>query len=172
MGKGASIIEGFKIARGDILSFIDADGSTRPLELHKLINQLDTYDCVIASRWLPASNVIVKQSMSRRIASRGFNYLVRFMFGLHFTDTQCGAKVFKKHIIDEIIDSIKVTDFAFDVELLIQLRKRNRRVQEVPTIWVGKNESTINLFKVVPKIFISLLSIRLVNSPFRLLFRK
>ena len=42
------------------------------------------YDGVIASRYVETSVVSVKQSFLRRIVSRGFNILVRFLFGLPF----------------------------------------------------------------------------------------
>lgn len=77
LGKGKAISEGFKIANGGIIVLIDADGATPPQELSKLILELRDNDGAIGSRWLPESNIVTKQSWARRIASRGFNLLVR-----------------------------------------------------------------------------------------------
>jgi len=96
LGKGGAIREGLKIANGDIILLVDADGATAPKELDKLIVELSDNDGAIGSRWLPESNILRKQSLARRAASRGFNLLVRILFGLPFADTQCGAKALKK----------------------------------------------------------------------------
>ena len=165
-GKGRAVIEGFKNARGDVISIVDVDGSTSPEELHKLIKELGDDDGVIASRWLPGSRVIVKQTLARRIASRGFNLLVRLMFGLPFADTQCGAKAFKKRAIDEVVPSLKTSDFAFDIELLYRLSKNGCKVREIPTVWGEKGESTLNLKKVIPAMFLTVMILRMSLSPF------
>ena len=70
LGKGGGIIKGFKLAQGDLISFTDADGSTSPEQLYKLILSLKETDVVIGSRWLDNSEIIEKESLPRRIASR------------------------------------------------------------------------------------------------------
>lgn len=170
LGKGAAIISGFKVARGDMLAFVDADESTSPEEMYKLISRLKDYDGVIASRWLPESKVVVKQSVVRRIASRGFNLLVRIMFGLKYKDTQCGAKVFRKPIIDKIIDELRTTDFVFDVELLFRLGQHGYKLKEVSTTWTDSETSTVSLLKAVPCVSWSLLTLRVSNSFLRRIY--
>jgi glycosyltransferase involved in cell wall biosynthesis len=71
IGKGGAVIEGFKLAQGDILSFVDADGATGPAELFKLVQALGEHQAVIGSRWMPGSKVLVKQGFARRIPSAG-----------------------------------------------------------------------------------------------------
>lgn len=171
-GKGRALLQGFRIARGDTLAFVDADGSAGPEELHRLIEELGEDDGVIGSRWLPGSNVPVKQPLARRIASRGFNLLVRLLFGLPFKDTQCGAKVFRKRAIDRVLPELQVTDFAFDVELLYRLKKTGHRVKEVPITWEDKEGSTLNLRRAVPTIFLAMVRLRLLDSPFRWVAKK
>jgi glycosyltransferase involved in cell wall biosynthesis len=164
LGKGIAIVTGFKMARGDILAFVDADESTSPEEMYRIINKLKNCDGVIASRWLPGSRVVVKQPLVRRIASRGFNLLVRLLFGLKFKDTQCGAKVFKKSAIDKIIGELKTTGFVFDVELLHKLKKHGFVVREVQTTWVDRDTSTVHLIRALPNVLWSLLSLRVSKA--------
>ena len=102
LGKGMGLLRAIDHTKGDILVFTDADDATSPSEIFRLINSLDGCDCVIGSRWINGSVIIVKQPIQRRIASRGFNFLVRTMFGLPFKDTQCGAKVLRKEAIKNI----------------------------------------------------------------------
>lgn len=172
IGKGGAVIEGFKLGKGDILSFVDADGATGPAELLKLVQALGEHQAVIGSRWMPGSQVLVKQGFARRAASRGFNMLVRLLFGLHFKDTQCGAKVFTKQALDEVLSELETAKFAFDVELLYKLRKRGYSIEEVPIVWENRPQSTLNLQWVIPEMFFAMLKVRLLDSPLRWVFKK
>jgi len=172
LGKGGAVIEGFRATRGEVLAFVDADGATGPHELHRLINELGDDDGVVGSRWLPGSNVVVKQTLTRRLASRGFNLLVRVLFGLPFKDTQCGAKVFRKPAIDDVLPELHTTDFAFDVELLHRLNRKGYRVREVPTTWEDQDGSTLRVRRAVPRMFLSVIRLRILDSRFRWFARK
>lgn len=159
LGKGGAIIEGFKVARGEILAFADADGSTPPEEILKTAEYAKKYGAAIGSRWLKESKILVKQPLSRRIASRAFNILVRLILGLKFKDTQCGCKAFKSEVIKDIIDIIKIKNYAFDVELLYLLKKKGVNIVEVPIMWMDKKGSKLKL-KDIFGMFVSLLKIR------------
>src|SRR3989344_689235 len=64
-GKGIALIEGFKLAKKDIIGFTDADNSTNPKEFYKLVQNIDSHDCAIASRWMKDSVVNIKQPLPR-----------------------------------------------------------------------------------------------------------
>lgn len=166
IGKGGALIEGFKIAKGDILAFVDADGATGPGELHKLVDELEESDGVIGSRWVLGSKILVKQPLSRRVASRGFNLLVRLFFRLPFKDTQCGAKVFRKDAIDDVLPDLYITNFAFDIELLHRLNKKGYRVREVPIVWQDMEGSSLKVRRAVPTMFLAIVRLRILDSPF------
>lgn len=162
-GKGRAVKEGFRIAQGDTVSFADADGATSPRELDKLVKQLGDNDGVIGSRWLPESNILKSQGLARKIASRGFNMLVRVMFGLPFKDTQCGAKVFKKKALDDVQNELKTSGFIFDVELIYKLRQRGYKIEEIAITWENRQLSTLNLFATIPTMLLALVWLRLSN---------
>ena len=166
LGKGGAIIEGIREAQGMYIAFTDADGSTPPEELEKLIVIADGWDGVIGSRWLDKSLVLKRQSLTRRLASRGFNVLVRLLFGLHYNDTQCGAKVFNNFAILDVVEELGLMNFAFDVDLLFRLNRKGYRVREVPIAWSHDDDSCLKLKKVVPAMFFSLMGLRLSISCF------
>ena len=162
-GKGHALKCGFKAASGNIISFTDADGATSPEELDRLMQMIDGRDGIIASRWLRDSVLLRQQGLGRRIASRGLNTLVRLMFKLPFSDTQCGAKVFKKTALDAVIADVKNGDFTFDIELLHKMGKKGFRVVECGITWQDKAKSKLNIPLVVPQMLINLIRLR-VNS--------
>lgn len=165
LGKGGGIIEGFKVAEGDLISFTDADGATSPEELDRLIESIGDWDGSIGSRWMDGSIILKDESFGRRIASRGFNLLVKLLFDLNYNDTQCGAKVFRKHAIEDIAGEIGLTNFAFDVDLLYELTRKGYRLKEIPINWKHNDDSSVNLVRVVPIMFISLIGLRMKTTP-------
>lgn len=167
LGKGGSVRLGFQVATADVIAFADADGATSPAELRRLVAHLGEADGVVASRWSRGSRMVVGQSPLRRLLSRGFNAIVRLLFGLPFADTQCGAKVFRRAAIEEIVEEVEIADFAFDVDVLFQLQRRGRVVREVPITWSHRDGSTVNVIFAAPRMLASIVRLRLHHSPLR-----
>lgn len=171
IGKGGAIVEGFKKAKGDLIGFVDADMATPPNSFYDLAKDVENYDGVIASRWIEGSKINIKQPLLKRIGSRGFNVLVRLLFNLKFKDTQCGAKLFKKHVIKNILNDLKITKWAFDINLLYAAKRKNYKIKEIPTEWNAVKASHFNLFKAIPEMFLGLLRLRLLYSRFKFIVK-
>lgn len=169
IGKGGALVEGFKRAKGDFVGYVDADDATRAPSYHELMKHLGDADGIIASRWMKGAIVEPRQPFSRRFASRAFNLLVQFFFGLHFHDTQCGCKYFRRKAIQTILPSLGMTRWAFDVDVLYHLKRYGFRVKEIPTIWRDRIGSGIRVPKVSLEMFLALVRLRLLYSPFRFL---
>ena len=172
IGKGGALIEGLKHRKGfDLVGYVDADGATPPHAFLDLVRRLNGYDCVIGSRWLPDSKVIIPQTPMRRFFSRAFHLLVEILFCLGIKDTQCGAKVIRTEAIDRIFPALTITDMAFDINLLYSLRKAGYRILEVPTEWEDKLGSKVKFGRASFAWLCSLLRLRLIYSRFRPLLR-
>jgi len=165
-GKGFAIKEGYKYALkydSDLIGFADADLATKPEDFYELIKNIMNYEGVIASRWLPKSRV--KRTFLKRITSFGFNFLVRSLFLLPYKDTQCGAKVFKRGVIEKITPELGVTEWAFDVDLLYLAKRNKFRIREYPTVWNDKGGSKIgNIPKTALQMFLGIFRLRLMYS--------
>src|SRR3989344_4852650 len=167
VGKGKAIKEGFNIAQGSLIGFVDADNSTKPKDFEDLIKNIKGYDCIIASRYMKGSIVKPKQKIMRIIGSRAFNFLVRIMLNLEICDTQCGAKLYKKNAIKNITPKLDVTRWAFDVDLLLKLKNQGYNIKEFPTTWEDKAGSKFSLNKAILEMFLALTRLRLINSKFK-----
>ncbi|MEM3405627.1 MAG: glycosyltransferase [Candidatus Pacearchaeota archaeon] len=174
-GKGFAIIEGFKEALKDkknfFIGFVDADASTSAEEYYKLLKNINDYDGIIASRYVKGSIVKPKQSIQRIIVSRIFNFLVRFLFLLPYKDTQCGAKIFKRKVIEKILPQIGITEWAFDVDLLYKIQKSGFKIKEHFTIWADKKYSKINLKKASLQMFFAIIQLRILNSKAKIFYK-
>jgi glycosyltransferase involved in cell wall biosynthesis len=171
-GKGAALLKGFELACGDrnaeIVGFVDADPSITGSEIVRLIERLRESDAdgVIASRYVKGSKLIGRQRPARYFASRGYNLLVRLLFGFKYHDTQCGAKFFKKRALCSILRTLALTDMSFDLDLLYEMRQRGFRVEEVPITyrWINQG-SSLRLNKQVPQMFMVAIGYRIIKSP-------
>jgi len=171
-GKGFAIIEGFKhaLSRGfELIGFVDADMATSPESFYDLVKKIKGYEGAIASRGLRESSV--KTSFARKLTNRGFNFVVRIFLFLPFKDTQCGAKLFKKEALSEIINDLGITAWAFDIDLLYRLIKKGFRIKEIPTIWEDKAGSKLDLVVIPFKMFSSIVRLRILNSPLKFIIR-
>jgi glycosyltransferase involved in cell wall biosynthesis len=144
IGKGGAVRVGLSSGEESITGFVDADGSTPAPEFKRLfeICRAGDHDAVIGSRWKTGARVEPPQPLERRIASRSFNTMVRLLFGLGLSDTQCGAKLFKRSALGEILRALEVADFSFDIEVLWRLKRAGFRILEVPTVWSDHREGT------------------------------
>jgi glycosyltransferase involved in cell wall biosynthesis len=147
LGKGGVIMETFRSIDSDLLAFVDADCATPPSELLRLVDAVvdDGLDGAIASRWHPSSIVPQQRerALGRRLASAGFARGVRRVFDLPYRDTQCGAKVFRRDAMDQVVPLLSSRDFLFDVDLLLTAQSLGLRMREVPTIWLDQKDSRL-----------------------------
>lgn len=150
-GKGLAIIVGFKDAlahSSDYIGFVDADMATEPRYFYELYKVMNGYDGVIASRYMPTSQVYPPRPWIKQWGRKlVYNPLVWLLFGLSYADVQCGAKLFKRFVIQSIIDELHEGQWAFDVELLYKVKKHGFTVIEIPTVWFDKEGSKLQVFK-------------------------
>jgi len=168
VGKGGAVRAGFLAARAPVVGYVDADGATSGAEMRRIFEMVGPgVDGVIASRWSFGAQIAVAQPLLRRVAGRCFNAIVRLLFGLPYTDTQCGAKVFSSEAIGEIAPRLEVSNFAFDIDVLYALRRAGRKVIEVPTVWNDVGGSKLRIADASRSMLQAILRLRIRHSIFR-----
>jgi glycosyltransferase involved in cell wall biosynthesis len=174
-GKGFAIMHGFKDALkrdNKLIGFVDADMSTPPEAFYDLVKNIGRYDGIIGDRWHKKSIITPKQSLFRRFISRGYNLIVRTLFLLPFRDTQCGAKLFKRDILERNMDKLITSNWGFDIALLYCLKKESHaKIKSIPTVWHDEAGSKVNLKKTPIRMFASSIRMRLIHSPFKFMVR-
>lgn len=89
MGNGAAIKSGARVAEGEILVFLDADGQHSPEDIPRLLETLATgYDMVVGSR-----DHASHASVGRRWANGLYNRLASYMTGQTVSDLTSGFRV-------------------------------------------------------------------------------
>ncbi|WP_298496266.1 glycosyltransferase [uncultured Algibacter sp.] len=102
----------------DYIGFLDADLSTDLADFDDLVKTIETSDfkIVSGSRISRMGANITKES-ARKIISLTINFIIRKILKMDFKDTQCGAKIFSKDVIDIAFGKKFVTQWIFDVEI-------------------------------------------------------
>ncbi len=163
-GKGRAIKEGFKDALkrdNDLIGFVDADMATSPQAYYELIANINNYDGVIASRYMTGAMVSPPRPFIKRWGSKiFFETLVKLFFGIHYYDTQCGAKLFKRKVVETIVPYLTVTGWAFDVEILYLCKRFKFSIKEIPTIWYDQDGSKLNTLGAGSKMLSALWKLR------------
>ncbi|MCL5252996.1 MAG: glycosyltransferase family 2 protein [Candidatus Thermoplasmatota archaeon] len=167
LGKGGAIKTGFCLSSFSVVGYVDADGSLAPRDLARLVAGLESSDCVIASRWIRGSVWTRKEPALKRSLSRLFNFLVRGLLGVPIYDTQCGAKFYRKEILQRILPKVTVTNLTTDVDFLFHARKLGATITEVPITWEDKEGSRFSMFRMVTLMLITVIGIRVMNLPLR-----
>jgi glycosyltransferase involved in cell wall biosynthesis len=168
IGKGGALIEGLKLAsQAEAVGYVDADGASPPHAFHELVKRLPEADCIIGSRWLPGTVLHQAQPWVRRFTSRCFHVVVELLFWMHIKDTQCPCKVMRRAAVEKIHSNLRIADLAFDVNLLVSLKRAGFTIKEVPTEWTDKigSKVTSSLFRTSLVMFLSTLRVRLIYSP-------
>lgn len=96
-GKSAALSAGFRYAVGEVLVTLDADLQDEPSEMHKLIEKLET-GADLVSGWKKER----KDPLSKRLPSKIFNFVTSFLTGVPLHDMNCGFKVYRRQVVEEI----------------------------------------------------------------------
>ena len=172
IGKGGALIEGLKLApQADLVGYVDADGATSPEAFFELVRRADQADCVIASRWVPGAVIHQTQTNKRQFASRMFHLIVQGLFWMNIKDTQCGAKVMRRQVVETVHPSLRIADMAFDINLLYCIKRAGFTIMEIPTVWTDQMGSKVVLGKTSLTMLLSVIRVRLIYSPFYKMLR-
>jgi glycosyltransferase involved in cell wall biosynthesis len=167
IGKGGALIEGLRLShQADLIGYVDADGATPPRAYLDLVKKIGAADSVIGSRWLPGAIIHQSQSGNRQFASRVFHFIIQMLFLMNIRDTQCGAKVMKREVVEKIHPALRIADMAFDINLLYSMKRAGFKILETPTEWTDKVGSKVALGRTSLTMLLSAVRVRLIYSPF------
>jgi dolichyl-phosphate beta-glucosyltransferase len=138
-GKAEAVRRGFDQAllhqSYDYLGYWDADLATPLSEIprfEKVIEEESPW-VILGSRVLRAGGQI-ERIWYRHILGRSFATVASLTTGLPIYDTQCGAKFFKQEVAQLIFKDKFVSNYLFDVELLLRMKKNFGKITVLKNI--------------------------------------
>jgi dolichyl-phosphate beta-glucosyltransferase len=147
-GKGAAVRTGLLAARGELLLFADADGSTGIASERPLREAVERgADMAIGSRLACGPGLQRVRSWHRGVCSRLFAWVVGVALQLPVQDTQCGFKMFRRGVGHQLARLCRQQGFLFDIEVLALAHRLNYRVAEIPVSWAEVPGSKVRLVR-------------------------
>ena len=144
MGLGAAYKDGFnhilEKLDSNLIVQMDADHSHDPAEITNMIEKITDYDFLIASRHVPGSS-IVGWGSRRQVTHSVAGVVAKLSAKIDIKDSTSRFRMFKREALEKIeFDKIQSDGFAFQIEVLYQLKKIGMRGLEVPTRFVNRRE--------------------------------
>ena len=123
-GYGAALKTGFSSAKNDYIILFPGDNQFYFSQVHYLIEASKDADIVAGYR------VDRKDDLRRKINAFIFNTSVMLFFGLGIKDIDCGFKLYKKKVFDDI--ELSCDGALIDTEILCKTKQKGFRIKQVP----------------------------------------
>mgnify|MGYP002153780447 CR=1 FL=1 len=143
-GKGAAMREAVRSAGGDILVFIDGDGTYLPEELESLVTPISggEADIVVGSR---SKGHIEKGAISwlNRLGNKLFTSMVNLSMHARVTDMLSGYRAMRTQIFNNLI--LFSEGFEIEAEMTIEALARRYKIIEVPITYRRRKGTSTKL---------------------------
>lgn len=152
---GGALKAGLMSASKEIVVYTDSDFPAKEEDIKKALELLKDADVITAY------SLVIKDASLKRIAmSKGYNFLVHFLFGLKLRDINSGLKIYKKETLQNL-NPISRSPFI-DVEIFAEIAKKGYRIKQYGLIFDLRTggESTISRPGVVFRTFWDMLAYR------------
>ncbi len=134
-GKGDGIREGIAASTGDVIVFIDADGSHEAGDIPAMVEPIlrGEADLVVGSRWTGGSDEL-GGDVGMFIRSTGSSFitlLINYRWGVRLTDVENGFRAISRRAARAI--DLQEKGFTIEQEMVMKCLKAGFTVREVPT---------------------------------------
>jgi glycosyltransferase involved in cell wall biosynthesis len=125
-GFGAAVFSGFTNAEKDWIFYTDADRQFVLSELERFVPYMDKADLIAGYR-APRRDPFL-----RVLYGKGWSMLCTLFFGYTARDVDCGFKLFRREIIEELAPTIESRGATFSIEWLVRAKRAGYRFVELP----------------------------------------
>jgi len=141
-GRGGAVMDGIRVARGEVVGFIDID-----LEVHaRYIGS-----CVLAVKNgadVATARRIYKfylKFIVRYVMSRGYIALARKLLKIDLADTETGFKFFNRQRILPVMEETIEKGWFWDTEIMVRSYLKGYKIEEIPCLFLRnlKKPSTV-----------------------------
>lgn len=125
-GFGAAVFTGFTKATKDWIFYTDADRQFVLSELERFVPYMDKADLIAGYR-APRRDPFL-----RVFYGKGWSALCTLLFGYTVRDVDCGFKLFRREIIQDLAPQIASRGATFSIEWLARAKRAGYRFVELP----------------------------------------
>jgi len=162
IGNGAAIKSGLRIAKGEWVIMMDADGQHNPEDIARLLEFKDTYDMVVGARSRSSET-----ELHRDIANKVYNWFASYVTQFRIEDLTSGFRMVRLTAVRQFIYLLPNT-FSYPSTLTMAYLRSGRSVKyiSIETKYrVGR--SKIRLLKDGSRFFLIIAKIATLFAPLR-----
>ena len=138
-GRGATVTDGFRAARGEIAGYFDVDLEVHPRYVPSLVRAIEKGADVATVQRIYAFQ---PRSIDRYLMSRGYSWLVRRLLGTALHDTETGFKFFRRERLLPLLDEVRDPGWFWDTEFMLRAERRGLSIREIAGAYVRRADKT------------------------------
>lgn len=163
IGNGAAIKSGIRVASGDILVFMDADGQHDPADIQELLAFFPDYDMVVGARTKAGH-----ASLGRALGNKIYNVFASYVAKFQIKDLTSGFRAAKAEIAREFLYLLPNT-YSYPTTMTLGVLRTGRSLFYVPinARKRQKGKSKIKFFRDGTRFFMIIIRICTFYSPMR-----
>ncbi len=136
-GRGATVSDGFRAARGAVVGFLDIDLEVHAHYVAPVVRAIEQGADVATVRRL---YFVRAGALLRHVLSRGYAWLVRRLLGTRLVDTESGFKFFRREKLMPLLEQVEDRHWFWDTEVMIRAERAGLRIVEVPGAFVRRSD--------------------------------
>ena len=141
-GRGGTVTDGFRAARGEIAGYLDVDLEVHCRYIPSLVRAIEKGADVATLRRIYAFQL---WHLDRYVMSRGYSWLVRRLLATRLNDTETGYKFFRRAALLPVLDATADPGWFWDTEFMIRAERHGLRIVEIPGAYVRRSDKTSTL---------------------------
>lgn len=148
VGRGGTVTEGFRLARGRVVGFIDIDLEVHARYMLEMIRAIDGgVDCATAYRLYKVR--LHPGPLIRHVLSKGYRMLFRALLKVPLRDTETGFKFFRREAVLPVLDQCEHNGWFWDTEIMVLSHLHGLKIVELPCLFIQRRDkaSTVRIFR-------------------------
>ncbi len=163
IGNGAAVKTGLRIAQGEWIVLMDADGQHDPEDIATLIKYTEKYEMVVGARTTDSQT-----KLHRNLANKVYNAFASYVTRFKIEDLTSGFRVMRKSTVDQYIYLLPNT-FSYPSTITMAYLRSGRSVKYVPiTTKYRVGKSKIKLFRDGARFLLIITKIATLFAPLRI----
>jgi len=162
IGNGAAIKTGLRMASGDWIVMMDADGQHQPEDIARLLEYKDKFDMVVGAR-TKASDT----NVHRDIANTIYNWFASYVTKFKIQDLTSGFRLVRQSTVQKFVDLLPNT-FSYPSTITMAYLRTGRSIKYVPIqTKARKGRSKIKLLQDGTRFILIIIKVATLFSPLR-----
>jgi dolichyl-phosphate beta-glucosyltransferase len=144
LGRGRSVADGIKAAKGAICGYLDVDLEISPNYIPIFTKEIEKGAEIAVGKRFYEGGI---KSLARFLASKTYAFFVKILLKMPLADTEAGYKFFARPKILPVLSRVRDKGWFWDTEICARSYFTGLKISQVPVLFVKRDDkkSTVKL---------------------------